>query len=106
MLWTINSCHGDDSSCPPTEVAEAVFNRCTETNATNDGTIRPDSPDYQVTFNYEFLEDFRDPVTAAEQFQRALTKKCVLGPWLPPSPGSSYSGDSEGLLCCSLAAGT
>ena len=62
---------------PYIEVAEVVFNRCTETNTTKDGTTRPDSTGYKVTFNYEFLEDFRDPVTAAQQFTRALTKKWV-----------------------------
>lgn len=40
------------------EVATEVLNRCT---AAND--MRPDDPNYAVTFDYEFLEDFRnDPV--------------------------------------------
>ena len=43
-----------------TEVAEEVFNRCSITNETKDGRIGPDSKDYRVNFNYEFLEDFRD----------------------------------------------
>ena len=42
------------------EVAEEVLNLCSITNATKDGRIRPDSKDYQVVFNYEFLEDFVD----------------------------------------------
>ena len=42
------------------EVAEEVFNRCSEANDTTDGRIRPDSKEYTVTFSYEFLEDFRD----------------------------------------------
>lgn len=42
------------------EVAEVVFNRCSVGNDTKDGRIRPDSKGYMVTFNYEFLEDFRD----------------------------------------------
>ena len=41
-------------------VAEEVLNLCSITNATKDGRIRPDSKDYQVVFNYEFLEDFVD----------------------------------------------
>lgn len=42
------------------DVAREVFNRCSEGNDTKDGAILPDSKDYNVTFNYEFLEDFRD----------------------------------------------
>jgi len=41
-------------------VAEVVFNRCSVGNETKDGKIRVDSKDYILTFNYEFLEDFRD----------------------------------------------
>ena len=41
-------------------MAEKVFNRCSRTNATMDGKIGPDSKKYRVTFDYEFLEDFRD----------------------------------------------
>jgi hypothetical protein len=37
------------------DVAEMVLNKCTTTNA--DRNIRPDSKDFAVTFNYEFLED-------------------------------------------------
>ena len=40
-----------------TEVAEVVFDRCIKP-----GTTRVDSKDYSVTFNYEFVEDFQDPV--------------------------------------------
>ena len=57
-----------------TEVAEEVFNRCTFTNATKDGQIRPDSKDYRVIFNYEFLEDFQDPKS---KFARAFTRRYV-----------------------------
>lgn len=57
----------------PTEVAEEVFNRCTTTNETKDGQIRPDSKEYQVIFNYEFLEDFRDPTSRTALLQRAFT---------------------------------
>lgn len=42
------------------EVAEEVFNRCSIGNDTKDGKIKSDSKKYKVTFNYEFLEDFRD----------------------------------------------
>ena len=59
-----------------TEVAEEVFNRCTFTNATKDGQIRPDSKDYRVIFNYEFLEDFQDPKS---KFARAFTRRYVHG---------------------------
>ena len=38
-----------------TDVAEMVLNKCTDTNA--DRNIRPDSEDFAVTFNYQFLED-------------------------------------------------
>lgn len=41
-------------------MAEVVFNRCSVGNDTKDGKIRPDSKEYHVEFNYEFLEDFRD----------------------------------------------
>ncbi|CAI8048714.1 Transient receptor potential cation channel subfamily A member 1 homolog [Geodia barretti] len=57
------------------EVAEEVFNRCTVTNATKDGKIRPDSREYRVLFNYEFLEDFQDRETAAHRLARRLTRK-------------------------------
>ncbi len=67
----------------PTEVAEEVFNRCTSTNETKDGQVRPDSKDYRVFFNYEFLEDFRDPESRAEKLRRALTQKYVLN-HVPP----------------------
>ena len=53
-------------------VAEEVFDRCTTTNATSDGQIRPDIKEYRVTFNYEFLEDFRDPESRAKRLKRAL----------------------------------
>ena len=41
-------------------MAEEVFNRCSVGNETKDGKIRLDSKEYQLTFNYEFLEDFQD----------------------------------------------
>ena len=40
-----------------TAVAEAVLNRCMKVN--DDQT--PDSPDFEVAFNFEFLEDFSRP---------------------------------------------
>ena len=35
-----------------TDVAERVFNHCTTSNVNN-----PDAVNYQITFNYEFLDD-------------------------------------------------
>ena len=37
--------------------------------------VRPDSPDYKVFFNYEFLEDFRDEESVARRFARRFTLK-------------------------------
>ena len=37
------------------DVAEVVLNRCTDTSM--DRNIRPDSKEYAVKFNYEFIED-------------------------------------------------
>lgn len=45
-----------------------MFNRC---STTNEDTVSADSPDYTITFNYEFLEDFREP--AARQ-RRKFTR--------------------------------
>ena len=47
------------------DIAITVFNQCTKDNAgvaIRGGTevMTKDSDDYKVTFNYEFLEDFRD----------------------------------------------
>ena len=42
------------------EVAKAALNRCLTTNEEVDGVSREDR-NFQVTFNYEFLEDDRDP---------------------------------------------
>ena len=47
------------------DIAITVFNQCTKDNAgvaIQGGTevMTKDSDDYKVTFNYEFLEDFRD----------------------------------------------
>ena len=47
--------HGLAHVLTHTAVAEIVLNKCTSTNA--DRNVRPDSEDYAVTFNYEFLED-------------------------------------------------
>ena len=57
------------------EVAEEVFNKCTVTNATKDGKIRPDSKEYRVLFNYEFLEDFRDAESAAHRLARHISRR-------------------------------
>ena len=39
-----------------TDVAELVLRKCTASNA-KDRNIQPDSEEYTVTFNYEFIED-------------------------------------------------
>ena len=44
-----------------TEVAEEVLNRCVSSNASRDGPINVNSPEYCVQFMYEFLDDYRDP---------------------------------------------
>ena len=41
------------------EVAEQVFNRCISTNEEDIGS--KEGKNFQVFFNYEFLEDDRDP---------------------------------------------
>ena len=46
------------------EVAEEVLNQCMVTSGDNVG---PRSPGYQVIYNYEFLDDFRDKYTQAQQ---------------------------------------
>ncbi len=58
----------------PTDVAEEVFNRCTSTNASKDGKVRPDSLEYSITFNYEFLEDFQEAETRTAKLRRNLRK--------------------------------
>ena len=42
--------------CMFTDLAELVLRKCTASNA-KDGNIQPDSEDYTVTFDYEFIED-------------------------------------------------
>ena len=37
-----------------------MFNRCSKNNATKEGKITPESEEFKVKFNYEFLEDYRD----------------------------------------------
>ena len=44
-----------------TDVAEEVLNRCVHSNASRDGPIHANSPEYSVEFIYEFLDDYRDP---------------------------------------------
>ena len=41
--------------CTVIGVAKEVFNRCAVPNG-----VAKDDVDYQITFNYELLEDFRD----------------------------------------------
>jgi len=60
-----------------TDIAIIVFNNCTEDNNGNtvsiegggEVTVTQDSPYFTVTFNYEFLEDFR----AQQQWQHRVT---------------------------------
>ena len=41
-----------------TDVAELVLKKCTVTKAKDKSVqLQPDSKDYSVTFNYEFIED-------------------------------------------------
>ncbi|KAL5486880.1 hypothetical protein EMCRGX_G019417 [Ephydatia muelleri] len=42
------------------DVAEEVLNRCMHSNASRDGPISVNSPEYRVEFVYEFLDDYRD----------------------------------------------
>ncbi|KAL5457261.1 hypothetical protein EMCRGX_G034508 [Ephydatia muelleri] len=42
------------------DVAEEVLNRCMHSNASKDGPISVNSPEYRVEFVYEFLDDYRD----------------------------------------------
>lgn len=58
------------------DVAEKVFNRCSVGNESKDGKIRLDSKEYILTFNYEFLEDFRDAkVNFCTRFYNKLFKR-------------------------------
>ena len=41
-------------------VANEVFNRCSEIVETVSDPDRPGKKDYNVKFDYEFLEDFQD----------------------------------------------
>lgn len=59
-------------TCTLSAVAEEVFNRCTMTNSSN--TIHPDSPEYRVIFNYEFIEDLRDKDSRTRSLHRAVTR--------------------------------
>lgn len=60
-----------------TDIAVIVFNNCTTNNngktvATceeGEMTVTQDSPNFQVTFDYEFLEDFRDGITQRLQYR-------------------------------------
>ena len=61
-----------------TDIAVTVFNKCTEDNNGDPipgGTevVTKDSDDFKVTFNYEFLEDFREKTT--EGWQRRMSRK-------------------------------
>ena len=47
------------------DVAEVVMNRCIKTNSRKnvkaEKQVTPSHPEYRVTFNYEFLEDYKEP---------------------------------------------
>lgn len=51
------------------DVAKVVFNRCA---VANDDQVSKDNVNYQITFNYEFLEDFRE--IEHELLKRAFTR--------------------------------
>ena len=55
-------------------VAEVMFNRCVTTNESEG--VGKDDKNLLVTFNYEFLEDDRDPKTSkiTKGLSRALTR--------------------------------
>ena len=52
-----------------TDVAEEVFNRCA---ISNEDEFGKDDPNYKITMNYEFLEDFREPKPG--RLTRAFTR--------------------------------
>ena len=54
-------CECEHFICTCIDVAKLVFNRCSRNNATKEGKITPQSKEFRVEFNYEFLEDYRDP---------------------------------------------
>jgi transient receptor potential cation channel subfamily A protein 1 len=64
------------------DVAETVFNRCM---TTNEDEVTEDDPEFRVTFNYEFLEDFR---VHKDYFRRRATWR---QPPVPARQGSSTS---------------
>ena len=63
-----------------TDIAEMVLNKCTDTNA--DRNIRPDSKDYAIIFNYQFLED--------EEQATELVMSFVMSYFLVKCPGISH----------------
>ena len=54
-----------------TELAKEVFNRCA---VANDKEASKDSVGYQIAFNYEFLEDFREVDHIGRGIRRAFTR--------------------------------
>ena len=52
-----------------TDMAELVLRKCTASNA-KDRNIQPDSEDYTVTFDYEFIED-------KDHAQMYVSRTCV-----------------------------
>jgi len=67
------------------DVAVIVFNNCTSDNngktvpiQGGEVTVTQDSPNFEVTFDYEFLEDFRKKVT--QQWQHSISDSDVYKP--------------------------
>ena len=41
------------------------------TNATTDGSVSDKSENYEITYNYEFLEDFKDSTDSNKDIKRS-----------------------------------
>ena len=57
-------------------VAKEVFDRCMELNTINGDNTHRDSNSSVVTFDYEFLEDYRDPKSEHSPLRRRRSR-CV-----------------------------
>ena len=53
------------------DVAEEVFKRCA---VSNEDEVGKDDPNYTITFNYEFLEDFTDDRKGGNILTRTFTR--------------------------------
>lgn len=47
-------------------VAKRVLDRCITTNATKDGSVNSRSNEYEITYDYQFLEDLKDSDTTSD----------------------------------------